>query len=600
MNLSKNSISTFAGNIVTLQLLSDTDISNENIIWSSSDENIVYIRDFKSVGTPNFSDGVLLVMMGVGSARVKAELNGEIFKCEIIVHEIETAKEDDKFNFYFGDFHAHTSQNHNRTEFPLRTDSIPLTVLEEVKREEFFDCFTISDHACLVNNREFFRAFLSAEATESADFIPFPGTESEISDVEEDHHGYPHKNSGEVVTYNCHGYAAVKNWDDYFKLTYKNPYAIASFAHPQILGWSVKGIWNFSFDRKICPEMLQMFRTIEVGNGGDRAQNLVHERMYSVGLDCGLKLSPVSTSDWHGPKWGATSLRGRTILLSPKKSKEMFIDAIRNNRIYATENGNVKLWYTVNDRIVASTLDLTDTYKFHVEISHFNKPTDSEKTMLLEVVSDYGRTIKRVDINPDENIILDFDVKSETARYFYLKLTSVDGDRTWSSPVWTSRAFDPTPHKEFKGTELDKSKWTVVSCSDGNDPGKLISGSYEEPWIGTKTNAEFVIDLGQTTDIRAIGIYPHTISRSDESISDTEATARFVSDYELYIGDEYQNFTLVSKDTVRCYGEEKIDEFELSQARYIKVKILTTAGASQYKKKYMNSPVMIGELYAYK
>ena len=41
------------------------------------------------------------------------------------------------------------------------------------------------------------------------------------------------------------------------------------------------------------------------------------------------------------------------------------------NQMIATENGNVKLWYTVNDRIVASTLDLTDTYKFHVDISHF-------------------------------------------------------------------------------------------------------------------------------------------------------------------------------------------------------------------------------------
>lgn len=600
MNLSKTNISTFAGNIVTLRLLSDKDISNENIVWSSSDENIVYIRDFKTSGSPNFSDGVLLVMMGVGKAKVTAELNGEHFECPIIIREPETADENDKFNFYFGDFHAHTSQNHNSNEFPYRTDSTPLTVLKEIKDEGFYDCTTISDHAGLVNNREFFRVYLSAEETESEDFIPFSGTECEVEELEYDHHGNTHKNAGEIVTFNTHGYASVKKWDEYYAETYKNPYAIASFAHPQILGWIIKCIWNFSFARKIRPEMLQMFRLIEVGNGGDRAQNLVHERMYSVGLDCGLRLSPVSTSDWHGPKWGATSLRGKTVILSPQKSKEMFIDAIRNNRIYATENGNVKLWYTVNDRIVASTLDLTDTYKFHVDISHFNRPDDSEKIILLEVISDYGKTVKKININPADNTNIDFEIKSDTARYFYLKLTSAEGDRTWSSPVWTGRAFDALCRDAFSGTELDKSKWTVVSCSEGSDPKKLFSGTHEDPWTGTDTKAEFVIDLGETSDISAIGIYPHMVSRNDESLTDTEATARFVSDYEFYVGDENKNFIMVSKDTVRCYGEEKIDKFETAKARYIKIKILNTAGASQFKQKYINSPVMIGEIYAYK
>lgn len=600
MKLSKSSISTFCGNIVTLRLLSDYDVSKSNIKWSSSDESVVYIRDFKKSDSDGFSDGVLLVMMGVGNATVRAELNGDVYECDVQTRQIETAKESDKFNFYFGDFHSHTSQNHNKSEFPYRTDSIPLSVLKEVKEEGFYDCTTISDHAGLVNDREFFRVYLSAEETESADFIPFSGTECEVEEIEYDHHGNIHKNAGEVVTFNTHGYASVDTWDEYFTQTYKNPYAIASFAHPQILGWFVKCIWNFSFTRKWRPEMQEMFRLIEMGNGGDRAQNLVHERMYSVGLDCGLKLSPVSTSDWHGPKWGATSLRGKTVILSPKKSKEMFIDAIRNNRIYATENGNVKLWYTVNERMPGVTLDLTDTYSFHVDISHFNKPANDEKIMLLEVISDYGKAIKTIELNPDECSSLDFVINSDTARYFYLKLTSLEGDRTWSSPVWTGRGFDPLCHEIFAGTELDKSKWSVVSSSDGTDPQKLFSGSHEDPWTGTDTSAEFVIDLGELTDISAIGLYPHMVSRTDESLTDTEATARFVSDYEFYVADESGDFIMVSKDTIRCYGEEKIDEFENKKARYIKIKILSTAGASQHKSKYKNSPVMIGEIYAYK
>ena len=600
MHLSKTNIKTFCGNVVTLRLLSEKNISKENIIWSSSDENIVFIRDFKTSGTPNFSDGVLLIMMGEGRAQVKAELNGETFVCDVESGKRQTASPDDKMNFYFGDFHTHTSQNHNKEEFPKRCDTTPLTVLKEIKDEGFYDCVTISDHACLVNNREFFRVYLSAEETESEDFIVFSGTECEVAELEYDSHGVPHKNAGEIVTFNTHGYASVKNWDKYYPETYKNPCAIASFAHPQILGWSVKGIWNFSFDRKIRQEMLEMFRLIEMGNGGDRGQNLIHERAYSLGLDSGLRLSPVSTSDWHGPDWGAKSLRGKTILLSPGKSKELFIDAIKNNRVYACENGNVKLRYSVNGAIEGSVLPECADYKFSVNISHFNKPSDDERIFLLELVSDYGKTVKTININPDETADIEFTHSSDTARYFYIKLTAKNGDRTWSSPVWTGRRFDSVPHNVFEGTEIDKSTWSVVSSSGGNDAEKLFSGSYEDPWISDSPSAEIIIDLGKTQDISAVGIYPHTIIRNNEAFSVTEATARFISDYEIYVADESSYFKMDSKDTVRSYGEEKIDEFETTQARYIKIKVLSTAGSSQHKANYKNSPAMIGEIYVYK
>ena len=117
MHLSKTNIRTFCGNIVTLRLLSEKNISKENIIWSSSDESIVFIRDFKTTGAPNFSDGVLLIMMGEGRAQIKAELNGEEYICDVESGKRQTASPDDKMNFYFGDFHTHTGKIHKNKGF---------------------------------------------------------------------------------------------------------------------------------------------------------------------------------------------------------------------------------------------------------------------------------------------------------------------------------------------------------------------------------------------------------------------------------------------------------------------------------------------------
>lgn len=600
IRLSKNCITTFSGDVVSLELVSSFDISNCDITWKSDDESICFIRDFKTQGKPNFSDGVLLVMIKEGKTAVTASFDGKEYRCEISVNDIKKASKNDKLNHYFMDFHIHTSMNHNPEEFPFRTDSVPYTVLKQVKEEGFFDGYVISDHSDLVDNREFFRVFLSAEMVQDDDLIVFPGTESEIDDIEYDRHGYLHKNSGEIVTLNTHGYAAVKSWDEYFDLVYKNPYAICSFAHPQVLGYGINSIWNFSFPRKVCSKMIDMFRLIEVGKGNNAETGLIHERMYSLALDCGLKVSPASTSDCHGPDWGKGACSGKTIVLAPQKSKEYFIDAVRNNRVYATENGKVRLEYTVNDFGCGETLNNSNLYIFNVDISYFETPLKDERVCFLEVVSDGGNTVKKLELSLADSQKLSFELTSDSARYFYLKITSHNGDRTWSSPVWTGREFDKYPIEEPELTEIDKTSWKVIYTSGGNSEANLISGGSEAPWMADSSSAEFVIDMGSVTEISAVGIYPHAVSRENKDMTLDQMVARFVSDYEIYTGVDCSDFELASKGMVRCYGEEKIDVFPTVQCRYIKIKVLSTAGSASYKKQFMHAPVMIGEIYAYK
>ena len=113
IKLSKETISTFCADIVTLQLKSDTDLRNAHIKWQSSDDKVVSIREFcEGKSTTNlhdgdyyaFNDGVLLTMTGVGEAKVTATLDGVTYSCDVSVREAETANPTDKFNFYFNRF----------------------------------------------------------------------------------------------------------------------------------------------------------------------------------------------------------------------------------------------------------------------------------------------------------------------------------------------------------------------------------------------------------------------------------------------------------------------------------------------------------------
>ncbi len=46
--------------------------------------------------------------------------------------------------------------------------------------------------------------------------------------------------------------------------------------------------------------MLAMMRGIEMGNGADRKENLLHEYAYSAALDASFRLSTTCSSDSHG------------------------------------------------------------------------------------------------------------------------------------------------------------------------------------------------------------------------------------------------------------------------------------------------------------
>ena len=245
-------------------------------------------------------------------------------------------------------------------------------------------------------------------------------------------------------------------------------------------------------------------------------------------------------------------------------------------------------------------MPLTDTYNFHVELSHFNPPKESEKTAIVEVISDYGKIVYSQNVAPSDSNILDFTVKSNTARYFYLRIYSIGGDRTWSPAVWTGRAFDECPEPEFTGVKIPKVNMSIVSCTPGTDPKLLINDNPKEAWTSDTPSAEVIIDLGEVQDVCAIGYWPHEISRDNPEITEAQFGARFLSGYEYYISKDGDDYHLAGEGTMLCHGGEQKVIFDPQKARYVKLKLLSSAGSASHKPHYLNSPVMIGEFDIYK
>ena len=309
---------------------------------------------------------MLLILKAVGRAKVKALYGGKEYVCEVEVREPKHASSDEELNYYFADMHDHTVYTHNHEECFAREKEFQIDYINQLKEENLMDASAISDHAGVISDTDFFRGFVADEKSEPKSVVILPGAESEITYVIEDRFGIKRRLSGEIVTLNAEAYVPKKSWEEFEESFSKTPEPIGIFAHPTISGFSTPGLWNFDFANHNTEGNLRVMRGVELGTGKDQDECLIYEYAYSDALDAGFKVSPTCSSDSHGPIWGYYKIPGKTVIMAKEKSREAFVDALRNNRFYATETGNVKLRYSVNGKYAPCELQPCEKYLFKV------------------------------------------------------------------------------------------------------------------------------------------------------------------------------------------------------------------------------------------
>lgn len=584
MFLSRTELCSFVGDVRPLQI---EGLDEQTAVeWSADRPENIYLRTF------DFANGALVALLQPGTSVVTAKAGGVCYRCTVTARPLMQADPSKPYLRCFADLHTHTSMKHRRDPFLARgEEEQPRAAIRDVLQEHILNAYGLADHAILVDDREFFRTFLQAEEALGDDPVFFPGTESEITDVETDRFGIDRKCSGEVVTLNACGYAYCRNWAEYFEQTKGNPMAFSGLAHPQVFGSPASGcpgIWNFKLKEKTTPEMLDRLRFVELGNGEERGANPINERIYSLALDCGYKVGPALNSDCHETPWGDAAMPGRTVIYAQEQSREGLLEAILAARFYCTESGDVDLWFTVNGLAPASTLPETDTYRFAAEWKSFGA---DRKQILLEVLSDGGETVYSEGIEGKNHT--EFTLRSHTARYFYLRIYDEDGLMTWSAAVWTGRAADPCPVRYENLTPIDSTQIRVLGLPGGE---KLLNGDLMDSFLAEGPVFDAVFDLGEKREIRYLGCY-HPLAPYGQPIGREMPIGTqygFVDRMAVYASDDNEHYTYIKDILSRSYGGEQIDPLEAS-ARYLKLRI-NSVGSVSHRKMWENAPVQIAEI----
>ena len=342
-----------------------------------------------------------------------------------------TERENENYNIYFGQIHSHTSYSDGagtcEEAFTYATDVDNLDFLAVTDHSNSFDnatSATISDGSV---SEEWVEGNELAETYTTDTFVSLFGYEMTWSN-----------GLGHINTFNTGGFQSRTQSDyttystalqNYYTTLKTETSSISQFNHP---GTTFGDFSDFAYYDEDIDNLITL---IEVGNGegtiGSSGYFPSYE-YYTRALDKGWHVAPSNNQDNHKGKWGDANT-ARTVVLADSLTEENIYDAMRNYRVYATEDNDLSITYTLDDYIMGTILEedaVGDTVTIEVELSD---PTD-DSIGEVEVIVNGGLSLASQTVDSSEETVT-FEVSSSYS-YYYIQVTEADGDIAVTAPVW--------------------------------------------------------------------------------------------------------------------------------------------------------------------
>ena len=347
-----------------------------------------------------------------------------------------TKRLNERENIYFGQIHAHTNISDGAGSLE--------DAFKHASEVDNLDFIIITDHSNSIDNAADSKITENVDKSESDEWTYAHKLAEEYNNKTEGFtfaYGYEMTWSnglGHMNTFNTKGfqsrtqkeystYATALN--NYYAALRTAPDSISQFNHP---GTTFGDFQDFAYYSEENDALITM---IEVGNGegeiGSSGYFPSYE-YYTRALDKGWHVAPTNNQDNHKGKWGDANT-ARTVILADTNDEAAIYDAMRNYRVYATEDNDLSIFYTLNGNVMGSILDkeaVGDTVNIKADIKD---PTD-KAIGKVEVIVNGGQSIASKNVDEGEATV-EFNVPANYS-YYYLKISEEDKDIAVTAPVW--------------------------------------------------------------------------------------------------------------------------------------------------------------------
>ena len=438
------------------------------------------------------------------------------------------------YQLYFGQLHAHTNISDGAGTVE--------EAFEHAAGVDNLDFLAVTDHSNSFDNEsdasvdlgtdltnvsnEWKEGHQAAKDATTDDFVGIYGFEMTWSD------GFGHIN-----TFNTPGFESRSNsefgnksgstegYQNYYDKLVEVEDSLSQFNHP---GTTFGDFQDFAF---YDSQVDQRITLIEVGNGegaiGSSGYFPSYE-YYTRALDKGWHVAPTNNQDNHKGNWGDSNT-ARSVVLASDLSEEAIYDAIRNYRVYATEDNDLSILYSLNGNAMGSIL--SEQENGVTLTAQITDPTDTAD-MKVEVIVNGGLVLDSQTLTDGKGTVT-FTFDSNDYSYYYLRVTQADQNIAVTAPVWTGEGVNAGISKTECDTALVvKGEEVTISSELYNNAGSdmtVESLTFSVDGIEKPIYTANVSQIGTNGVIYSGGSYtvsfPYAFTQAGKATVDVSMTA---------------------------------------------------------------------------
>lgn len=425
-----------------------------------------------------------------------------------VTRVIFTEEFDLDWNLYFGQLHAHTDISNGAGSVE--------EAFQYASQVDGLDFFAVTDHSDSFDNADM--GAIDADGADiSADWAA--GKQAAASVTNGDFVGlfgfemtWPEdKQLGHISTFNTPGWqtrdqeaftnvtAALEN---YYKALTSVPGSVSQFNHPDTVHGDFERFDHYS------PQYDAVVSLLEVA-GED---GVVDCGYYDRALDEGWHVAPTNNQNNHNGQWGDAS-DARTVVLAKSLTEEALYAAMKDRRVYATQDSDLAIYYELNGTVMGSIIPKSKDAEITVFLSD---PTD-EAIGSVEVVTDGGAVLVSEYVETPSQV-LELSASSGHS-YYYLRITQPDGDVAVTAPVWMD-GYDDIGIESFTSDTLTPARDEKIGLTVELYNDESVDFAVESLSLyADETLVSTVSDLGE---VAGMSMLDYTFSYAHPELGVTE------------------------------------------------------------------------------
>lgn len=425
-----------------------------------------------------------------------------------VTRVIFTEEFDLDWNLYFGQLHAHTDISNGAGSVE--------EAFQYASQVDGLDFFAVTDHSDSFDNADM--GAIDADGADiSADWAA--GKQAAASVTNGDFVGlfgfemtWPEdKQLGHISTFNTPGWQTRDQADfenvptaleNYYKALTSVPGSVSQFNHPDTVHGDFERFDHYSPQYDAAVSLLEV-----AGEDG-----VVDCEYYDLALDKGWHVAPTNNQNNHKGQWGDAS-DARTVVLAKDLTEESLYAAMKDRRVYATQDSDLAIFYELNGTVMGSILPKSEEAEITVFLSD---PTD-EAIGSVEVVADGGAVLVSEYVETPSQV-LELSASSGHS-YYYLRITQPDGDVAVTAPVWMD-GYDDIGIESFTSDTLTPARDEKIGLTVELYNDESVDFAVESLSLyADETLVSTVSDLGE---VAGMSMLDYTFSYAHPELGVTE------------------------------------------------------------------------------